>query len=147
FWRNCLRTITITDMRINVMILVSGLLAMSACGNRQSGEERMEASAEVADEIAKGSEAPARTYQVKSATITFENTVTASGMVIKQKSVVYFDDYGTKERKDTYDEEGRLTESFLSDGSHLYTIIHEDKMAFDVGNAFRGTELKFDWDE
>lgn len=132
-------------MRIAVVLLVSVLLLTAACGNRQSGEGK-EASAEATQEI---TEAPAsaKKYQIKSGTVTFENTVTSSGMVIKQKSVVYFDDYGIKERKDTYDDEGSLTESFFSDGNNLYTLIHEDKIAFEVGQAYRGTELKFDWDE
>ena len=93
-------------------------------------------------------EAPAiKKYPIKSATIHFESHMKAGSIEMVQKSIVYFDDYGMKERKDTYDEDGSLKESFFSNGKTLYTLIHKDKSAFKAGNAFRGTEMKFDWEE
>ncbi len=86
-------------------------------------------------------------YQLPAGTITYETKSKAGNYNSVTKSIVYFDDYGMKERKDSYDEEGNLKESFFSDGQSLYLLIHEDKSAFKRGNAYRGTEFKFDWDE
>jgi len=86
-------------------------------------------------------------YQVKSGIITFENTMTMGKMVMKMKSVVYFDDYGMKECKETYDMDNSLKESFFSDGKELYLVIPKEKTAYKRGTAYRGTEYRFDWNE
>jgi hypothetical protein len=85
-------------------------------------------------------------YQIKSGIITFETSLTMGKMVIKTKSVVYFDDYGMKECKDTYDED-KIKESFFSDGKDLYLAIYAEKAVYKRGTAFRGTEYRFDMDE
>ncbi len=85
-------------------------------------------------------------YQIKSGIITFETTMMMGKFEMKTKSVVYFDDYGMKECKDTYDDNG-LKESFFSDGKNLYLTIYKEKAVYKRGTAFRGTEYKFDWNE
>ncbi|MEO8168535.1 MAG: hypothetical protein ABI623_09820 [bacterium] len=85
-------------------------------------------------------------YDIKSGIITFETTMKMAGMTIPKKDIVYFDDYGMKECKDTYKDD-KLSESFFSDGKFLYKVIHDDKTAYKSGNAYRGTEMKFDWNE
>jgi len=62
------------------------------------------------------------------------------------KVVVSFDDYGMKECKDTFEGE-KLKVSFFSDGLSLYKVIHASKEVFKAGPAYRGTELRFDWEE
>ncbi len=85
-------------------------------------------------------------YGIKSGIITFETTVIMGKMEIKSKAVVYFDDYGMKECRDTYDGD-KIKESFFSDGKNLYLTIYAEKAAYKRGTAFRGTEYKFDWNE
>lgn len=93
-----------------------------------------------------GVEAQTKKYDIKSGIVTFETTMKMAGMTIPKKDIVYFDDYGMKECKDTYKDD-KLTESFFSDGKFLYKVIHDDKTAYKSGNAYRGTEMKFDWNE
>ncbi len=85
-------------------------------------------------------------YQIKSGIITFESTLTMGKMILKTKSVVYFDDYGMKECKDSYDDE-KIKESFFSDGKDLYLTIYTEKAVYKRGTAFRGTEYRFDMEE
>jgi len=85
-------------------------------------------------------------YDLKSGILTFVETTAMGSIQHRKKVVVYFDDYGTKECKDTY-EGGRITETFMSDGRILYTIVHAEKTAYNRGSANRGTELRFDWEE
>lgn len=91
-------------------------------------------------------QAQSKKYGIKSGVVTFEETTTMGKMKIEGKQVIYFDEYGLKECRDTY-ESGVLKETFLSDGHNLYTINHAEKTAFSRGQASRGTELRFDWNE
>lgn len=68
------------------------------------------------------------------------------GMTITKKSIVYFDEYGMKECKESY-KDGKLEESFFSDGKFLYEVAYEEKRALKAGKASRGTEFKFDRNE
>ncbi|HLP47116.1 MAG TPA: hypothetical protein VK186_18620 [Candidatus Deferrimicrobium sp.] len=87
-------------------------------------------------------------YQIQSGIITFETTLTMGKMVMKTKAIVYFDDFGMKECRDTYDYEGKaVKESFFSDGKNLYLVMYAEKTAYNRGVAYRGTEYKFDWNE
>jgi hypothetical protein len=90
--------------------------------------------------------AQAKKYDIKSGIITFETTMKIMGMAVTNKSVVYFDEYGTKECKETYSD-GTLKESFFSDGKNLYKVSHDQKTAWKTGPALRGTEFRFDWNE
>ncbi|MCE3295317.1 MAG: hypothetical protein K0R65_1031 [Crocinitomicaceae bacterium] len=83
-------------------------------------------------------------YGIKAAVVTFESTMEMAGMVIKGKDIVYFDDFGTLECKETY-KDGKLTESFFSDGKDLYKLVHDTKTAYKVGVAYQGTEMACDW--
>lgn len=86
-------------------------------------------------------------YQTQSGIVTFESTLTMGKMVMKTKSVVYFDDYGIKECKDTYDLDGSVKETYFSDGKDLYLVIYAEKTVYKRGPAYRGTEYRFDWNE
>lgn len=123
------------------------VILLSACNKQPSDDTNFEAAIQSAREIIEDTPPPTKKYQIKAATITYENVVKSGSFNIIQKTVVYFDDYGIKERKDTYDDEDNLTESFFSDGQNLYLLLHEKEEAFDRGKAFRGTEFKFDWEE
>jgi len=82
-------------------------------------------------------------YDIKSGVITYES-VNSFGM--KAKIIVSFDDYGMKECRDTYLGD-KLKESFFSDGKNLYRVNHIEKTAYNVGPAYRGTELRVEWTE
>lgn len=92
------------------------------------------------------SEAQTKKYDIKSGIVTFQSTTLFGTMKMESKAIVYFDDYGMKECKETFEDE-ELKESFFSDGTNLFTLIHKKKEAYDRGPASRGTELKFDWNE
>ena len=92
------------------------------------------------------SEAQTKKYDIKSGIITFQTSGEALGVTTTMKSIVYFDDYGVKECKETY-EGDVLKESFFSDGKNLYGVYFADKMAVKQGVARRGTEFQFNWNE
>jgi hypothetical protein len=85
-------------------------------------------------------------YDIKSGIVTFETTMKVGTMSIVTKSIVYFDDFGTKECKETYKDDV-LKESFFSDGETLYALYHASKTAMKRGVAYRGTEFRFNWNE
>jgi hypothetical protein len=85
-------------------------------------------------------------YDIKSGIVTYEQIMKMGKMEIKEKIVVYFDDYGMKECKDTYSDD-KVEESYLSDGKDLYIVKPKQKKAFRQGTASRGTELRVEWTE
>lgn len=87
-----------------------------------------------------------RKYKVKSGIITYETQLKTISVKLNYMTLVYFDDYGLKERRDTYDN-GQLKESFMSDGKSLYQLSHLKKTAYRTGAATHGTEAQFNWDK
>jgi hypothetical protein len=84
-------------------------------------------------------------YDVKSGIVTYE-TMTMEGRVkIGGRIVLYFDQYGRQECKDTY-VNGMLKESVLCDGRTVYTLWHDQRIVFKRGPANCGTEVRFDWE-
>lgn len=86
-------------------------------------------------------------YQIQSGILTLETTSTIGKMVMKTKDVVYFDDFGMKECRDTYGLDGSLKESFIYDGMDLYLVIYAERAVYKRDASFMGTEFKFDWDK
>jgi hypothetical protein len=91
-------------------------------------------------------DAQTKKYDIKSGIVTFETTMKVGTMSIVSKSIVYFDDYGMKECKETYKDDA-LKESFFSDGKNLYAVHFAEKTAYKRGVASRGTEFRFNWNE
>jgi hypothetical protein len=89
---------------------------------------------------------PFKKYDIKSGIITYDLIMKVGSMEIKQKVIVFFDDYGMKECKDTY-QDSKLAESNFSDGKNLFALHHGKKQAFNRGTASRGTELRVEWSE
>lgn len=87
-----------------------------------------------------------RKYGVKSGLIVFATNMKTKSIDLTYKSIVYFDHYGMVERKDTYDN-GELQQTILSDGTNNYNISHTNKTVVRTGQAYRGTESKFGWDD
>jgi hypothetical protein len=84
-------------------------------------------------------------YDVPSGVITFNTTMNTLTVNVTYKTVVSFDHYGMRERRDTYDG-NVLTETFLCDGFNNYNISHTLKKIVRTGKAYRGTESRFGWD-
>ena len=84
-------------------------------------------------------------YDVKSGIVTFETLTSEGRVTVVGKIVLYFDDYGRKECKDTY-VGGYLKESVLSDGKDVYTVWHDKRVVFKRGPTSAGTEVRFDWE-
>ncbi|MEO6134525.1 MAG: hypothetical protein ABIP35_05195 [Ginsengibacter sp.] len=85
---------------------------------------------------------PDRKYQVKSGVITYDTQLKTISVNLSYITIVYFDDYGSKERRDTY-EDGQLKESFICNGISLYQVSHQKKTAWKTGVAIHGTEPRF----
>jgi hypothetical protein len=85
-------------------------------------------------------------YDIKSGIVTLESVSTVGAMEMKFKYVVYFDDYGMKECKETY-KDGTLVNVFFSDGKTLYALNPGKKTASNKGIASRGTEPWVDFSE
>lgn len=92
------------------------------------------------------SQAQLKKYDIKSGIISYDHNMKVMGMEMKKKIVVYFDDYGMKECKETYGG-NKLEDAFLSDGKELYSINPSKKKAFKRGPSYRGTELRVEWSE
>ncbi len=80
-------------------------------------------------------------YDVKSGIVTIENVMKVAKTEIKQTMIVYFDDFGAKECKETY-KNGKLVSSIFSDGQWVYGVDHAQKTANKKEKAYRGTELR-----
>ena len=85
-------------------------------------------------------------YDIKSGIVTFESVSKVGTMEMKLKFVVYFDDYGMKECKETY-KDGKLVNVFFSDGKTLYALNPGKKTASKKGDASRGTEPRVEFSE
>ncbi len=126
----------------SVIVLLFMLSFVASCEKKPSQEiakvenKATEAAAQTSNEVS------AKKYSIKSGIIEYSNIIAE----IEEKEIVYFDDYGIKECKDTY-KNGVLKTSYFSDGVNLFKIIYKDKSAYNVGKASRGTEFKCDWSE
>lgn len=85
-------------------------------------------------------------YQVKSGKIVYETGLKTLSVNLTYKTIVYFDDYGMRERRDTYDS-NHLSDTYLCDGEYLYQITHTKKRIYRTGKALHGTEPRFDWNK
>jgi len=85
-------------------------------------------------------------YDIKSGIVTYETDMKMGQMDMKTKSIVYFDDYGIKECRETYVQD-KLRDVFFSDGKELYVLKTDKKIALKRGEAVRGTEFRVDVSE
>lgn len=125
---------------LTLLLLCSAIISCS--GNKKQNDTTTQEQA-----ASNAAEAPAevtaiKKYQIKSGIVTFYN----EGMGIKSKVVLYFDDYGMKEAEEKYDGE-TIKDATLCDGKNRYTIVYNEKAAYESGECFRGVAYKFDWSE
>ena len=93
--------------------------------------------------LSRDAAAQERKYDVKSGIITYETTTLEGDVRVAGRIVLYFDEYGRMECKDTY-VNGMLKESVLCDGRTVYTLWHDQRIVFRRGPATQGTEARFD---
>lgn len=139
---------------VKCMICLIALVFLFSCGDGGKNEESSntdkilkETTGMTQSEIeSKVESTPARKkYTIKSGQITFER----KGVIGNQKIIVYFDDYGIRERNETYNEDGSLEEIRFTDGENMYKILGEkidEKIAYLMGSGMFGTEMKFESD-
>jgi len=131
---------------MNKLFILPFIFALMSCGNSGSKDSAV---AETVAQPAENTVAPVapvsaiKKYGIKSGIVTFEST----GMGIKQKVVLYFDDFGAREAEEKYDDANNITEATLCDGTNRYTIVYKNKTATNNGACYRGIAYKFDWDE
>jgi len=82
-------------------------------------------------------------YDVKSGVITYETLTQEGGVRVAGRIILYFDQYGRMECKETY-VNGMLKESVLCDGRTVFTVWHDQRIVFRRGPATQGTEVRFD---
>jgi hypothetical protein len=85
-------------------------------------------------------------YGVKSGSVTFEKETTMGRTQLKEKIVLWFDDYGMKEARESIDDDV-LKDVTMTDGVTIYLVKPSARTAFKRGAASRGIEYKFDWNE
>lgn len=134
--------------RALTLCLLPLLFIFASCGNsgskNESSADAINSTAEVA---ATPSDIQATTakkkYGVKSGIVTYEST----GMGVKIKAVLYFDDFGAKEAEEKYDVDNNIEQTALCDGTNRYTISYKDKTAQNNGACYNGIAYRFDWEE
>lgn len=135
-----------TKIRHRTFLIILLIIFLYSCNRESKKTVKREVPANSVDQHKEDSIAFFKKYQIKSGTITYENTLNTITIHLSFKTIVYFDDYGMKERRDTYTHD-TLDETLMSDGKNMYRIIHKMKRAFKTGKAYHGTESKFGWDE
>jgi hypothetical protein len=66
-------------------------------------------------------------YDIKSGIVTYELNMKMGKMEIKKKTVVYFDDFGMKECRETYSKDNKLEGTYFSDEKNLYSVNYTKK--------------------
>jgi hypothetical protein len=126
-------------MKRSVAILSLALFACNSGKNETEQNTAQTSAKEIASDMSNGAtdaaanatDASYKKYDVKSGIVTLETTMEMSGMNIKTKNVLYFDDYGNKECQEEYkvDESGKeilSARDFVKDG-YRYVCSVENK--------------------
>lgn len=135
--------------KIIIPFAIASFLFASCSDNTNQVATEMEnanESSKEAQEVIENAPVQTKKYQIKSGIITLESITEMGSVKLTEKKVLYFDDYGMKEREDSYEGE-TLKSSFMSDGKELITLIHGTKTFLKSGKAFRGTAYKVDFNE
>jgi hypothetical protein len=82
-------------------------------------------------------------YDIKSGIITLETVMTVGQTQLKTTKVVYFDDFGTKEREETFSD-GKLGMIIFSDGKDRYSLKQAKKIAVKKGPGDHGVGVRVD---
>lgn len=135
-------------MKLRSLYFLIPVSLLISCNNTPVSTKQISIPEAVPDlqEATKNDSIPAyKKYDVQSGVITFNTAMNTLTVNVSYKTVISFDHYGMRERRDTYDG-NILTESFLCDGFNNYNISHTHKKIVRTGKAYRGTESRFGWD-
>ena len=135
-------------MKLIPKYLYISILLLISCNNTPSSKKQDSVPEPVTDLQAanKNDTIPSyKKYDVRSGVITFNTSMNTLTVNVSYKTIISFDNYGMRERRDTYDG-NVLSETFLCDGFNNYNISHIHKKIVRTGKAYRGTESRFGWD-
>ena len=125
-------------MRQSILFLFL-IVALASCGGGESSEAVVETETPI-DQPAEAVAISSGKYSIKSGIVNFD----VEAMGTKTKKVMYFDDWGSKERVEEYNEDGTVREVRISDGEKRYTLTPADNKAyFADNNGNRGWEMEF----
>lgn len=129
--------------KITYLAMSMAMFAFMSCSTEKA-ETVVENNSESKEEIPSATVATGK-YKIKSGTIEFESSMGP----VKSRKVVHFDDYGSKERVENYDNGDALKGYNTSDGKTRYFIDVESKTAWiSDQNGSLGWEMKFhSWEE
>ena len=140
---------------------ILSLLFLFSCGNKNSdavADNPIDAAKEKASEMTNGATdnsvaaSTDKKYDSKSGIVTIETTASVSGMTVKTKQVLYFDDYGRKECQEqfVFDQSTNAyvldTKDLVKDGFR-YIISTVQKTGMKTKAQGSGVAAKFDMDE
>lgn len=123
---------------INVIFLLFVMITFTACGNNNNNT----AAGKQNNDAPSATTQIAKKYPIKSGIITFQR----SGIIGSAEIIVYFDDYGKKERNEVYGKDGLINEVTMSDGVNMYKFTKESiaaKTVYIMGPGLHGTEMQF----
>lgn len=128
-------------MNIRLFVVSAFTIAtLASCGGGEQAVSETSATETPIDQPAAPVAVTSGKYKIKSGIIHLET----EGFGMKTKKVVYFDDFGSKERSEVYETDGSLKEVMISDGESRHTLIPKDKSAYFVDkNGSRGWEMEF----
>jgi hypothetical protein len=128
--------------KLILSVIAIGLVIIS-CKNKSGANTGTVTTTPVQSAEVQTTEASAfHKYGIKSGIVTFETDMIS----MKIKSVLYFDDYGTKEADEKYVGEDIKSVS-VCDGKERYEIYPAKKTAISGGSCSRGIAYRFAWDD
>jgi major membrane immunogen (membrane-anchored lipoprotein) len=130
-----------------IITMIFSVLCMIACGSKDAKPSAQSTAEKVtgdADQAAETGVPALKKYDIKSGIVHFE----CSDPTGTHKEVLYFDNHGTKERLEVYDQAGVIKKTTFSDGTRSYNIFPDQKDAY-ILNAYapNGTEMRFNKEE
>lgn len=140
------------------LVALLSLITFISCGDKKedSGKKEDKENMETTDENTtvetdNSSNDGFKKYDIKSGIITLETSMEVSGMNMKKKSILYFDDYGIKESQEDFniDPSGKevfATRDFVKDG-YRYTCSVEYGSGAKTKAMGYGTAARFNMDE
>jgi len=134
-------------IKLNVIFLIIVVVVFVGCGNNndsKTDDQLKETTGMSSEEIEQqaATEKAFKKYPIRSGMVTFKR----GGIIGSNKIIVYFSDYGVKERNEVFGEDGMISEITMSDGVNMYKFTKEslvEKTTYVMGPGLHGTEMQF----
>ena len=128
-----------------VPAIICGCLIVSGCHRNKPGDSKPVKHTDTSKtQVAINTSAKVKLekYGIKSGIVDFTTEMAGT----KGKKMLYFDDYGKKEKEVFYD--GDLPrEAFVTVNGSLYKFSYKQKIAYRLGLSKTGNAYRFDWNE